>query len=288
MRPDQIADYEFYKVFQRFETLPEHAMNSHGALKWLSAMVVLFDMKAADALEQIPRSLVTDEIREYAFKKDVRSLALVHPEDTSDYTKFCVSCYLGDYRAAEFFHESIRTSKTVGEMIYTPGVFVESYKAFPWIADVITPAQIEEASILNMRFMLIFPDEEISEQALKSHLERQSGYYNLKKAGRLHLAASYLKSGGWPETYGPFQADQEKPSSIEHAFAIMLDDKGAGCPPLYMAYVMGHPIEEVIMQVKSMAIAKAVLEMYGERELQPFMKSNRHLKASLLEESLGL
>jgi hypothetical protein len=109
----------------------------------------------------------------------------------------------------------------------------------------------------------------------------------LKRAGKLRIGVDFLKSGRWPESDGPFDDDVQKPESLLEAFSLLL---GGGDIPraLYMAYVMTYDIEDVMAMVVTPSCAKLVVEMYEEKELRPHMKNNRHLKAALLEETLGL
>jgi hypothetical protein len=151
-----------------------------------------------------------------------------------------------------------------------------------------TPALIEKACLTSDVFMLSLPDALMSRAALDKHLgEGTSTYSLLKKVGRLHIGVEYLKSGRWPESDGPFDDDVQKPESLLEAFSLLLGN--ADIPrALYMAYVMTHDIKDVLALVVTPSCAKLAVEMYDEKELRPHIKANRHLRAAMLEESLGL
>jgi hypothetical protein len=109
-------------------------------------------------------------------------------------------------------------------------------------------------------------------------------YRLLHDEGKLRLAADFLRAGRWPAPPGGSAKVMEKPQSLEHALERMLEDEWE---ELYMAYVMSFPVEEVAPLIGRKHVEKA-MQMYTTEELRPVMKMNRHLKAALLEESLGL
>jgi hypothetical protein len=281
---------DFYRPYRRFADLPDYCKNASGASLWFRAMVVWSgQIFSPHFFEQIPLEFMTDGIRRYAISCDVRALQLIDPDDTTKYASLCQLGYQTHFNAVRYFHESACTQDTIDAMLTEPGNFFQCYKTFPWIAQVMTPAMIEKVSMASLDFMLTLPDDQITVAALKKHLGQ--GYYAytiLRIYGRLHLGVNYLKGGSWPDPLASLEACQVKPDSIEQALSFILSDDKKGAHELYMAYVMIHPIEDVIEHVVSPALAEIVLEMYDEDVLRPHLKNNRHLKAALLEESLGL
>jgi hypothetical protein len=280
----------FYKRFKRFDDLPAHHKNLYGAFQWIKAMVSSSGRAfSPHYLQQIPQRFVTDALRKYAISCDVRSLELIDPEDTEQYTQLCLLGYHTHFNAVRYFHEVACTQETVEAMLDEPSNFSRSHQEFPWIAQVMTPAMIERASMASLDFMLTLPDAQISGAALQKYLAPDYfSYTALRAFGKLRLAANYLREGSWPENYSSVGTSRAKPSTIEEAFTFIFNEDLHVFVALYMAYVMTHPTEDVIEHVVSQAHAKLVMEMYGEDQIRPHFTKNQHLKAALLEESLGL
>ena len=157
--------------------------------------------------------------------------------------------------------------------------------------EVSTPDLIEAAALSNLYFMAGLPDEQISDAALSKHLAWDASFQALRANGKLHLAAKHLKTGAWPEPLAksnPKQPKQPKPRTLEGAFNHMLSKAMKSRQALYMANLMTYPIEEVMPLIQTRQHVSMAMEMYSAEELKPFMKGNRHLKAAIIEESLGL
>jgi hypothetical protein len=284
---NELSD-EFYKGFLRFEDLPDNCQNLYGASRWFKSVAPLNFADVCGLFQQLPSKFVTEELRAFAICEDARVIGLIDPADTADYFGLCGLAYRTDYKSAALFKQEARTKEAI-EMMMISWSFVSTYSICPWIAQSMTPDLIEKASIANMNFMLTLPRDQISQAALNTHLGHSfSNYSYLKKAGRLRLGAEYLQQGVWPEATGPFEDNLKKPGSLEEAFSELIKPGLNDWPEVYMAYLMSHPIEDVIAAVTSPSHAKNVLEMYSEQELRPHIKNNRLLKATLLECSLGL
>jgi hypothetical protein len=226
-------------------------------------------------------------MRKYAVSNVVEVLGLIEPEDAPAYTAICLFAYRNNYRAVEFFKEEVRTTEMVELMMMDLWSFIKSYRDYPWIRQAMTPKLVEDLSLISDEFMLSLPHDQVSEAALNKHLSKGDYTYTvLQKSGRLHLGVAFLKGGGWPKPNGPFDHPIPKPDSLVEAFSELLGDDVPR--ELYMAYVMTYPIEDVMALVVAPSCAKLVVEMYDEKELRPHARKNRHLKAALLEESLGL
>jgi hypothetical protein len=281
---------DFYKTFDRFEKLPADCKDGLGAFHWFKAIIGFSDdpVLILDCYQQIPAISVTDDLRQYAVFLNSNVLDLISPSDTPAYTTMCRTACSRNYKAAEFIKAEARTAETV-ELLFDNRSFSLIYRDYPWIATLMTPEMLEKASLANSLFMASLPDNQISKAALNKHLGFcHSPYTELKKSGMLHLAAGYLKAGRWPIASGPIASYQEPPSNLKKAFASILNVELEDTWALHMAYVMTYPIEEVIAAVKSPMHAKLLVEMYEEKELRLHIKRNRHLKAAMLEASLGL
>ena len=287
-----ISGDNFYKAYDRFEELPEQCKNEFGAEKWFKAWATdgVDQDFACDCFQQIPLHLMTDDLRKYAIFNHTQVLELIDPSDTPAYKSICLQAYRFSSRAAEFFKEEARTTEIVELLIKDYSwSFLTSYRAYPWISELMTPALIEKASLASDMFMLSLPDDQMSQAALDKHLgEGTSTYSALQRVGKLHIGVEYLKGGRWPESDGTLDYPIPKPKGIEDAFCALVQNDMEMPRALYMAYVMTYPIEDVMALVVSPATARPVIDMYSEKELRPHIKANRHLKALMLEESLGL
>lgn len=282
----------FNKLYERFEKLPEHCKNAFGASKWYQAWATedVDPAFACGCFQQIPLNLVNDDLRKYAVFHHMQVIDLIDPSDTPAYKSICLIAYRSSYKAAQFFKAEVHTTEMVELMIRDYSwSFLDAYRLCPWIAELMTPALIETACLTSDVFMLSLPDALMSRAALNKHLgEGTSTYSLLKKMGRLHIGVEYLKSGRWPESDGPFDDIVQKPESLVEAFSILVQNDKEMPLALYMAYVMTYPIEDVMSLVVSQATARPLVHMYSEKELRPHTKVNRHLKAVMLEDSLGL
>jgi hypothetical protein len=283
----QFDDKTFsYSKYAAFADIPDDLKTPLGAGLWLKAMKTTGIGKFVDYFEQIPKAFLSQGLLKFVVQWDVRLLANINPSDSPDYAELCLAAYTRGHLAANYFHEDFRTAQTVASLI---GSTIDAaFADVPWIREVITPDLIEAAALENLYFMAGLPDEQISEAALNKHLAWDAHFEALRDTGKLHLAAKHLKTGAWPEPLAKSDARQPKPRTLESAFNHMLSKAMNSRQALYMANLMTYPIEEVMPLIQTRQHVAMALEMYSAEELKPFMKGNRHLKAAMLEESLGL
>jgi hypothetical protein len=236
-----------------------------------------------------PVSEVTDEMRKSAISLDYRALGHIEPKDTADYLALFRFAFANNPRAIDCLHDDFKTSEAVEVMMPSRQHFHVAYMESAWIAEVMTPAQIDQACLIDFSILLCQPDHLITETVLKSHLEK--GYFKymrLRLEGRLRLAAIFMQTGAWPQNAGSLEPIQDRPNSIEHALALCLADEEQIYVAPYMAWMMIQPIEDVVARITCREHAVLALEMFSADQLLALAGSNRHLKAALLEASLGL
>ena len=290
---DFIRNIYAYQAYEDFNDIPDKVKTKEGAYNWL--FMKKHGKQVRDYFLQIPVELVLDKTREVAVAECVQVLSDIDPKDTQDYLRLCMMGYERNHLAATYFHEDFRTAKTVEAMIAAgmPQTFARSHAENSWMTRVMTPELVEKASMASLPFMMSLPDSQISDEALRGHLdEGYIGYSYLHDAGKLKLAARYLKTGAWPN-YNMLLDETQliEPRDIGHAFDIASAWDEWSNPierSLYMAYVLSHPIGEVVPLLTDRKHIDVALELYTEAELWPYMKTNRHLKAAMLEGSLGL
>jgi hypothetical protein len=272
-----------------FAEIPGEWKTPEKASSWLMMQKTLGAGRFAECFEQIPRAFLSQDLLKFAVQSDARLLAKIDPEDSSDYAELCLAGYNLNYLAAHYFHEDFRTTKTVGLLVRSLLGFHKAFDEVPWISKVITPDQIEIASLNNSLFMVGLPVEQISDAALKEHITRYGDFLLLRYRRKLHLGAKHLKTGFWPEPQGSFEARHSKPKNLNSAFDHAVSGRyPVDVQALFMANLMTYPIEDVMALVQTTQHAALAMDMYSAKELRPFMNTNRHLKAALLEESLGL
>lgn len=275
-----------YSQYATFADIPDELKTTEGAGLWLKAMKTTGIRRFSEYFAEIPKALLSQDLLKFVVQWDVRLLANIDPSESPDYAELCLAAYMRGHLAANYFHEDFRTAQTVASLI---GSTIDAaFADVPWIRDVITPDLIEAAALENLYFMAGLPEEQISDAALSKHLAWDASFEALRDSGKLHLAAKYLKTGAWPEPLAKSDPRQPKPRTLESAFNHMLSKAMKSCQALYMANLMTYPIEEVMPLIKTRQHVAMAMEMYSEEELKPFMKGNRHLKAAMLEESLGL
>lgn len=236
-----------------------------------------------------PVAEVTDEMRKSAISLDYRALGRIDPKDTAEYLALFIFAFANNPRAVDCLHEDFKTPETVEAMMKSRKHFHLAYLDAPWISEVMPPAQRERACLVDFSIMLRQPDHLISEAALQNHLGKGLFRFSrLRSEGRLSLGATFLKSGAWPQGVDGLEPAHSRPNSIESAFEFCLADEEQVYTALYMAWIMIQPIEDVVAKVTCREHAVLVLEMFSADQILAVVGSNRHLKASLLESSLGL
>jgi hypothetical protein len=286
----QFEDKTFsYSKYAAFADIPDELKTQLGAGLWLKAMKTTGIGKFVDYFEQIPKAFLSQGLLKFVVQWDVRLLANIDPSDSPDYAELCLEAFKRSYLAANYFHEDFRTAQTVASLMKgMPSVIDSVFEDVPWIMGISTPDLIEAAALSNLYFMAGLPDEQISDAALSKHLAWDGNFQALRANGKLHLAAKHLKTGAWPEPLAKSDPKQPKPRTLESAFNHMLSKAMNSRQALYMANLMTYPIEEVMPLIQTRQHVSMAMEMYSAEDLKPFMKTNRHLKAAILEESLGL
>jgi hypothetical protein len=305
---DLIRNIYAYRAYEAFSDIPDNMKTQEGAYNWLFMKRPVYPSPSnptvypspsnpmRDYFLQIPHALVLDKTREIAVGADSRVLADIDPNDVKDYLDLFLKGYGNSHLAATYLHEDFRTAEAVEVMISAgmPEYFSKSHAENAWMSRVMTPELVDKASIASRFFMVSLPESQITDEALKSHLEvGYSGYLHLRDVGRLNLAGRYMKAGIWPRPLEILGDEYQcPPRDIDHALELAVEDRqdhrNRAYQSLYMAYVLSHPVGEVAPKLKVREYVSMALELYSEVELRPFMKTNRHLKAAMLEESLGL
>jgi hypothetical protein len=271
-----------------FAEIPRHLQTERLAKEWLTILSNLNFDAVISYWEQIPAELITDELREKAIGLDVRIIQHIDPSDTESYLDLFIRAFKTSWVVLPLLHPDFKTSSTIDLMLSSARQFEYGYQKNSWIADVMTPDQWEAASRISAKIMADLPVEKISPEALHTHLSiGYSGYGMLHKKGKLKLAADYLKQGHWPVVSEALRRDIERPGDIAQGLSLALEYDSGG-EALYLAYLMTHPVEEVLSVMSTREHISYLLEMYTPEELRPFIRTHRHLKAALLEESLGL
>jgi hypothetical protein len=275
--------------YKSFAEIPERMKTKEVAADWLKVMKTAGTARFVDYFGQIPKAFVSQDLLKYVVDSDVRLLANINPEDSSNYAELCAVGFQRSYLAANYFHESFRTTQTVASLVAFTFEFNKVFAEIPWVMNVITPDQIETVSLANISCMVSLPDEKISDVALSKHLSRGENFLFLRAKGKLHLGAKHLKTGAWPEPQHQDAVRPSKPRTLSSAFKYAVSGSyPKDLKALYMANLMTYPIEDVMPLMQTRQHVSLAMEMYSAKELKPFIKTNRHLKVALLEDSLGL
>lgn len=279
--------------YSTFAMVPDEFKTPEGACGWMLGQIYNDNPPLLEFFSQIPPALVSDDLRIIALDKNSSFIDHIDPKDTDQYLALFLLAYKLCWKRGQTLqpHPDYQTVSTVEGMIALANIpaFERCIYHQPWIAQVMTPAQIATVSEASFELMLRFPNVMPGDRALDKHLKHtNNGYIALRKAKRLEWAACYVKSGGWPTPDALFESEQPRPKDIHEALKFIVSDSKKVCQALYMAWLMTQPIEHVIPQMDSRKLINLAMEMYSPEALRPYLKVNRHLKAALLEESLGL
>lgn len=292
-------DYEYevkpFAKYRDFADVPDKTPET--ALHWLMAIHATKAKPLQEQFEQIPVPLWTGKLLFFAVTYQPTVLSIIPPQHAPNYQSLCVLASRKDFLTAGMFHEDFRTPETIERMLDERINFHQSFQQFPWISAAMTPELMEKAASRWLALLLLLPAEKVSYATLRARFDSSlSAYRQARKAGRLDLPARMIRTGGWPNIYDPDALKSvkdfrtvmlvEKPNSLRCGMDLMLE--GEDVCPVYMAFVMSHPLDDVIAHVNSRKYVPYIIEMYKEEELRPYINTNRLLKAGLLESALGL
>jgi hypothetical protein len=110
---------------------------------------------------------------------------------------------------------------------------------------------------------------------------------DLLKVGHFQTLAQVIKEGDWPDHF------PDKPSGLKASIDTMMEQQVHSFAIVYRAYVMSHPISEVVAHMTNTQYSAELLNMNSKEELAPFLKhgplaKDREFKGRLLENELGL
>jgi hypothetical protein len=108
----------------------------------------------------------------------------------------------------------------------------------------------------------------------------------------LPMLATKVREGEWFDGYFEDMPTKQipRPDSLESGVMELgkrRPDDSEG-ETILMAYIMSHPIADVVPAMKDIRLKKFLLEMYSKVELEPFMKEDVGLRGAMLEGALGL
>lgn len=94
-----------------------------------------------------------------------------------------------------------------------------------------------------------------------------------------------MSEGFWPSNLG-----WKKPADLSGAVAerVKIKDEGSTKAFVFNALIKSYPPEEVLPYLKSAARAKLRTQLYTAEDLRPYMKQFPFLKATVLENDLGM
>jgi hypothetical protein len=292
---DYAERVEPFLLYPKFTDIPQALRTPVNVLNWLMAMHTTDKEGMSEHYVQIPKDLLGEDLLKFAVHHDPEILGFITPEQTPSYQDLCVSAFVGDFMAPAIFHEDFRTTETVKRMIKMPtfatrpAKFSKSFEAIPWIESVMTPELFELAGRSSLEFVLILPPSKVSESVFEIRFgEGFFSYLEARKAGRLDLPAQFIRNGHWPLVYIDNNEVLEKPKTLNEALEKAVASGKFDSCSLYLSFVKAQPIEEVIPLLTTRKHVSLALEIYTEAELRPFLNTNRHLKAGLLESAMGL
>jgi hypothetical protein len=176
---------------------------------------------------------------------------------------------------------------------FTQGVFPEDIhkiaRSCDWIWGVMPDKLLNKIALHDSLFAFDIPHDRMSKPLHRyidlSHLSWRPGKTNIiRTMGRLDVLAAQVREGEW------FEHKLEKPSSLEQAViglgkGLKVDSDHEAS---LLAYVMSHPIADVVPAMKGNRMKKLLLEMYPAEALEPFLKNDVGLRGAMLEGEMGL
>jgi hypothetical protein len=268
-----------------FVEIPKHLQSAEVAQEWCISMHSVKKKPLETCMAEVPADLWSPKFLLTLTNLGCNILKFIDPED-----KFCQE--LGftsvriNYKHLASLDEKYRSQfaehlawNNCREMHFIA-------KAFPWIRGHLT----EDAVIhccANIDFVMGY--EVIPEGIARRLLINGDGFEAIRAHGRLDILAEQIAAGEWPQRLSAFGYPGECPKSLDDGIycaseTLANKDRQA----LYMAYVMTHPMDQVVPLMCERWLYRLVLEMYSKEALTPYMKKYRDLRGALLEDSLGL
>lgn len=285
---DEVHEAISYGDIEKLAEIPKHHQTEQVVFDWLEGLNwIEFDIQFDD----LPLELRTLKIMTLAAKRNYPVLKHATPEQYAQYRSLAFSAIGRDPMAIVDLDPRFRDLQMI-EYLQScwPGSMNLVAQSCDWFFDLISDDLLNKSAVDSYLFALIAPQERLREPLYRymdlTALSTQKEHTKIiRDCGRLDSLAEQVRRGEWFRNH-----DQARPKSLDEAVRklkgeVPLDLHGE---TILLAYVMTHPIENVVPAMEGSRLKKLLIEMYPREALEPFVKIDVGLRGAMLEGALGL
>jgi hypothetical protein len=272
----------------RFAEIPKEFQTQEVIQEWMLLKQHAAKESLADCYQEIPPELRSNELIEWAAGNGINVIEGLDPSHPG-YIDLAHICFRRNYQHIASVDSAVRR-KILHKFCAENIADIHSIaKEFDWFRGELNTTCFKTCS-MNIEFFLDTPQEMMSADVCEYAL---IGNYcvitalTLRARGKVNLLADQISAGGWPDN--KYVQDTIQPTSLTDGVnRLTASAPGKEHETLYMAYIMSHPMDQVVPLMTNRRLQKLLFEMYSTEALAPYLKKSRALRGILLEESLGL
>jgi hypothetical protein len=274
-------------LITHFNEIPQPLQSAVLALKWFNCMATAPSRQSIERLFcQVPAELFTQELLMAASDAGVNILGHIDLRKDNNYASVGLSCMRKNYKNLSSLDPHYRDLAAQHLAWNSTNKVHLIAREFPWFRDHLAPGELTRCCI-NMDFALDTPD--LPADRRRSILLNGEDYDRIRAHGRLDLLADQIAEGEWPQRLSKSELPGPRPTSLEEGMHWISqcrpDSNGES---LHMAYLMTHPMDQVVPLMRGRRLKKLLIEMYPPEALRPYLSRDNELKGAVLEDALGL
>jgi hypothetical protein len=252
------------------------------------------------SLKGIPERFIDDDLRLLAVEMAQsaayaglakESLMAIKPSDTERYEELALASIRYDDSNVRYVDSTVMGNEFMKKALAVNGDALLAFlRDAAHMGRIDLTQELIDLAISNSATYFkfdAFPLDQYRVEAVSQCIKSQK--FNLRdllKVGHFQTLVEVIKEGCWPDHF------PEKPSGLKSGIDTMMHQPEHSIL-VYRAYVMSHPISEVVAHMTNTQYSAELLNMYSKEELAPFLKNgplakDREFKGRLLENELGL
>jgi hypothetical protein len=287
-------------ILLNFDRIPERLLDTEVVMEWMTMRNLRMSLRVDLSLRDIPRRLINDALLIKAIELDYDALKCISPNMAEDYPALVLLAVNRSAYAYSYINPMYQTEAMLDEIILHANTYLNinaTDKHLAWIRALMTQERIDRVSETNFMFASRVGLEKMEWGALKTLLKKSFKFYPyLDGQDKLHYLTKLMAEGEWPEFDPDDDCSPVRSKTLEDGVLRMMIGALPTLPNanrtegfyLYKAYVMTHPIKDVVAAMQTPAGQKVLMEMYSTDELRPYAHLNRNLRGALLEDEMGL
>lgn len=289
---DEVIQAIDSRLVHAFSEIPQPHQTESVACAWLKK-TSLTGIWLHNSFDDVPSECRSARFMLLAAQKGCPALRDATPEQYDNYTELALASITANPIALSDLDPRFRNDRMVehAQNSWPKNMFFVAY-GNKWILKAMSDELLDRLARADSLFALIAPQDRLrdplhSYMTLGDISKNMWACHIIRKNCHLPMLAAKVREGEW---FDVGLTKMKKPDTLEHAVQELGDlwpnnDKGE---IILMAYIMSHPIDEVVKAMTGTSLKKLLLEMYSQVELEPFLKEDVGLRGAMLEGALGL